>query len=235
MKNKAFVGLALMATAVVAQAGTLQADWNYELGITNVRFTGNMPGLTGATTQGTTRFRAVRTGGTDTILPSEFRSYCAEIGEPLAEGNRTHANVSGLLGSTTTSGGISGPVFFDATRTTNLSKLWGTYFNSIGNDASMSAAFQLAQWEIAFDDDLTLVEGTGSRMWVASGQEIAGISDLAESWLTSVRDGSATAMSDLVLISGDGIQDQIAAVPEPGTIAAVGLGTLALLRRRKRA
>lgn len=227
-------GVAIATAAATSNAGTLVANWNYELGITNVRFTADLPGLQGAANQGTTRFHAVRTGGTDTILPNDFRSYCAEIGENLSEGNHTHTNVTSLLGSTTNGGGVSGPVLFDATRTSNVAKLWGTYFNTIGNDAQKSAAFQLAQWELAFDDDVTLAEANGARLWVASGQESAGITDVAEGWLAAIRNGDATTMSDMVLITGPGIQDQIAAVPEPGTIAALGLGAVALIRRRKK-
>ena len=227
----------LAACGGAAHAGMITADYTYLNSITGVNFTAALPGLSGASSQGTTLFGGLRTDlpagpGVDNNVPLNFRAFCVEIGENLAQGSQSHSSVTPLLGSSTNSGGVSGPVLFDAVRTANLQTLWGSYFSSVV-DANSAAAFQLAQWEIAFDDDVTLSNPLG-RLYVDGGQFQAGITDTAETWLTNIRTGSATTQSSLYLLSGQGVQDLVTPVPEPGTVAALGLGAIALLRRHKR-
>lgn len=213
-----------------AFAGSIIANYTYGLGVTKVQFSTT---FSGNMNLGTTQFTGTRVGGTDTFVPNNFKAYCVEIGETLAQGVRTHPNVFPLLGSSTNTGGSSGPILFDATRTSNLKKLWGTFFGLIGNNAQLSAAFQLAQWELTFDDDLSLDKFTTSRMWVKAADFQPGITNVAKNWLAQIKDGTATQEKELLLLSGPGIQDQITPVPEPASIAGIGLGVLALLRRRK--
>ena len=224
-----FVGSALMLTG--AYAGDISANYTYGLGVTNA----NVNSIwTGATAFGTTQFQGVRTGGSDTFVPNNFNAYCVEIGETLGQGGNYHPNVYNLLGSTTNTGGTTGPIFFDAVRTANLQTLWGSYFSTIGVDPNQSAAFQLAQWEIAFDDDLTLVQGNGSRFWVDGGQFQGGITDAAETMLTGIRNGSVTTQQQLVLLTGAGIQDLVTPVPEPASLLALAFGGVAAIARRRR-
>ncbi|HMS55545.1 MAG TPA: PEP-CTERM sorting domain-containing protein [Fimbriimonadaceae bacterium] len=234
MKRTLFTiaGAALMFSS--AHAGDIVANHQYTLG-QNAKFTTDLPGHVGGRDQQTVQFDAQRTGGTDTLVPTLFKAYCVEIGETIGTGSQAHPNVTPLLGSTTTNGGISGPVNFDAVRTSRLQTLWGSFFNSIGGSNDRSAAFQLAVWELSFDDDVTLVEFEGSKLFVKNDQYQSGITDIAEGWLSDIRNGVATQQQDLALLSGPGIQDLITPVPEPGTIAALGLGAAALLRRRKTA
>lgn len=234
MKMRALIVAGMIVTAGAANAGTLIATYNYELGVTNVKFNTDLPGGVGPRDQGTTRFHGVRTGGTDTLVPNDFRAYCVEIGETLGEGGQTHNYVTNLLGSTTTGGGISGPVTFDATRTANLQKLWGNFYGSIGGNAALSAAFQLAQWEITFDNDMTLVSQTGAKMWVEVADAQAGITDVAQGWLDAITGGTAVNQQQLALISSENLQDLVTPVPEPATFAVMGLGLLAALKRRRK-
>ena len=224
-----FVGSAMILTG--AYAGDISANYTYGLGVTNA----NVNSIwTGATAFGTTQFQGVRTGGSDTFVPNNFNAYCVEIGETLGQGGNYHPNVYNLLGSTTNTGGTTGPIFFDAVRTANLQTLWGSYFSTIGVDPNQSAAFQLAQWEIAFDDDLTLVQGNGSRFWVDGGQFQGGITDAAETMLTGIRNGSVTTQQQLVLLTGAGIQDLVTPVPEPASLLALAFGGVAAIARRRR-
>lgn len=223
------VGSALILTG--AYAGDISANYTYGTGVTNA----NVNSIwTGATAFGTTQFQGVRTGGSDTFVPNNFNAYCVEIGETLGQGGNYHPNVVNLLGASTNAGGTTGPILFDAVRTANLQTLWGSYFSTIGVDPNQSAAFQLAQWEIAFDDDLTLVQGIGSRFWVDGGQFQGGITDAAETMLTGIRTGSATSQQQLVLLTGAGVQDLVTPVPEPASLLILAFGGVAAMARRRR-
>lgn len=112
-------------------------------------------------------------------------------------------------------------------------------------------AFQIAQWEITHDSDLTLDTGATSNMWIdalanASDPRRAGTIALAEAWLTQIRDADVTTdyqatNYDLIGITSPEFQDVIIAtekgllvVPEPSGVALLGLtGVIACLRRRR--
>lgn len=235
MKFKTLLLVGLGAVGASASAFDLGATWNFSLN-QSVNYEVNIGAWTGSQSTNTALIAGSRdagaAGGTTTLMPFapyNFHSYCVEIGETISGGYQTHATVSNLLGSSTSLGGSSGPILFDATRTANLELLWGN-FKELVADADDSAAFQLAQWELTFDDDVTLANTSG-RFWsVASGDAYT----TAENWLTQIRIGSVTDRQGLLLLSGEGIQDLVTPVPEPATIAVLGLGAL-LLKRKKAA
>ncbi len=218
----------------------MSADFGYQW-LSQVSFSTTA----GNFTENTARIYGTRTGGDDTILPHpnfSFDSYCVELGENISFGNYTH-DVYNLLGSQTDSGAPFGAVHFDATRTDNLRKLWGNFSVNSLQDA---AAFQLAQWEISFDSDLTLAQGAGGTygnagfMWADLNQ--GGVYTQAESMLSAIRGGTATRMANLVLLSRAGVQDQIVrldtpggppgTVPEPFTMS-LGLASAGMFIRRR--
>ncbi len=235
--NCALVMCSLLASS--AMAGTIHAHYDVRHGLQTVKFTTNLPGHTGPLTPYAAVLDADRLDlppgpGVDTLVPDLFSTTCVEIGENIsAPANNTHPNVYPLLGATTVLGGYSGPVFFDAVRTESAEKLWGEFLDNVV-DKPTGAAFQLAMWEIAFDTDLTLSDPSGtSALFVAPGQYQAGITDVAESWLTAIRTDSDEMLArvPLALLSGPGIQDLVTRVPEPMTLTALAL-VLPLLRRR---
>jgi hypothetical protein len=233
----AVLALASAGSSFAVSLGTNTARYTGSFGVVNVRYSHSFGGG-GTRNDPTVRFNGDRTDlpagpGVNTIVPDLFHSYCVEVGENISlNAVHTHTEVFPLLGSRTDGGGFTGPVVFDAVRTRNLQRLWGSFFASVTSNTT-SAAFQLAQWEIAFDNDLTLVDQPGARMWVNPGHASAA-SNQAEAWLTAIRTNAATAETPMLLLRRAGLQDQVTPVPEPATLAALGIGLAAVLRRRKR-
>lgn len=117
-----------------------------------------------------------------------------------------------------------------------LSELWGRYFTIASASGSAAEAFSAAVWEILYEElpadpitwDVTV--GPGFR---ASDLD----SSLANAWLHSLGDDLAPR-ADLGALSHPLSQDFItefpsSIIPEPLTCSLVGLGALALLRRRR--
>ena len=125
-----------------------------------------------------------------------------------------------------------------------ISELWGRYYDPswTGNGPfswlqnSQAAAFATAIWEIVYEDlpvsplkwDVK-IDGTlganGFRTDFGGGA-------VANNWLHSL-DGTGP-MANLRVFSFNGSQDYIAHVPEPATVALLGIGgVLTLMRRRQ--
>ncbi|QYU66793.1 hypothetical protein J4558_17735 [Leptolyngbya sp. 15MV] len=210
---------ALGAAASGAHAQQIHAGYSVPFGLNS----SNEFSLTfGSSTQNANALviNGWRTGSpSDTFgpeIPTAFSTFCVEVGEniqvttnqPLGSpGGPAYLHlVLPLLGSTTLAGGFTGPITFDATRTDRLELLWGLHFDStLQTDMNRSAAFQLAVWEIAFDNALALDSG----MFSVTGSNTAAIA-LANQFLTDVLDGSGPRQP-LYLLRSDGNQDLITA------------------------
>lgn len=173
--------------------------------------------------------------GVNADIPVTFPTFCVEIGENVNVGfgpagtpgpTSYTFNVSPLAGSTTVAGGV----FFDAVRTARMEQLWGSFYNDAAMQSTLplQQIFQICVWEIAFDNDMNLATGNNVVLSTADPSVLP----TAQAWLNIVAIGGGPSQP-LYLLSGQGVQDLITPVPTPGAAALVGLGGIAIMRRRR--
>jgi hypothetical protein len=162
--------------------------------------------------------------------------FCVELGEPAPEITSKYRVIP------LEKGPFSGPMGAD--KAEYISELWGRFYDSswASGDSytkkqnAQAAAFAAAIWEILYEDLPVSpmkwnvnVDGTAGDGGFSSNFEYA----LANHWLHSL-DGTGPK-ADLRILSHDGVQDYIVAVPEPTTVVLLGFGSiLSLLRKRRR-
>ncbi len=237
-------GVMALAAAANASKPTYRAAWSFNFNTSPIiKVTGGGVSHMNAYSGKITATRGNPNGGTvdNTWLGapgSSIGTFCAELSQDIhIPGTYTH-DVEILNGTGTQHTiGSANPVTFDLQRTLRLEKLWGNYSFST---ATSAAAFQLAQWNILFDTDLSVSNNAGTFFGTfASGQ--SAIETAANAMLNGL--DSKTKLATVFLLSSTTAQDQIygtttpggpppGATPEPFTLS-LGLASAGLFVRRR--
>jgi len=184
------------------------------------------------------------TGGGNTWPDGLIGSFCFELSEVAPDGTLTYDVVMPQDGPVPTS---FLPGTMGSAKAGYLAELWAEHFDKAWADTggsftpqqnSDAKAFAAAVWEIVYEDipespedwDVTQCGvpccNSGFRCENAD-------TATANSWLRSL-DGIGPK-ADLRAFVYDGKQDYISEVPEPSTVALLGLGCVVSLLRRKKA
>ena len=118
-----------------------------------------------------------------------------------------------------------------------LEWMWGTYYDDVIDNAVEAAAFQLAYWEVMHETSGSWDVAGGSFYLFDlntsssnnNGATIANLVSYANTYLNS---STWTQKAELLMLPAAGCQPFIVEIPEPATMAILGLGGL-LLRRKK--
>jgi hypothetical protein len=221
------VGIALTSSAS-ATLGTVNIqDHNNHYSDTGTLYGDGYPGGVYAYTgvYSWTNTHAIGTTGLGTLVPDW--GFCIELAQTVQNG---WSNVMPLQEAPL-------PILYGSpmgvTKANAIRELWGRNFNptwATGANRQMAEAFSACIWEIVYETDPVWNVSSGAGFHVGSNVEQAAT---ANTWLGQLTGNTAYFAHNLYSICTETGQDYVVQVPEPATIALLGLGALALVRKHK--
>ncbi|QOJ13892.1 MAG: PEP-CTERM sorting domain-containing protein [Planctomycetia bacterium] len=222
--------LVLSASAAMASAATVKADF-INISPSRGDFDYVLNGNNDETTAGVFNWQTVPGGDTDLGL---FQSFCIELGQGVGDGVLFSIVPLGngpLPGTGTGGPGVNGPM--GSAKAALIGELWARRHASIftgttSQQRDKAAAFQVAIWEIVYDDGLNLDGGAfrenDSASWV----------DMAKTWLGELNGDPNYTTPGLVALTHPNKQDQVTLIPEPTSLGLLALGGVGAWMRRRR-
>lgn len=206
----------LLVSASPARAGYVTAEF---LGVgpgLNVGYTLN--GVHSNTSAGQFQWKTI---ASDAGFSGQFHTFCIDLTQSISMGNTYTYNLVNIdlapdPGTGTGGSGVDGPMGLNKAQ--QLRELWNKFHPLIGNDNLKSAAFQIAVWDIVYDD-FTADAGAAAT--------------LANTWLISLNGLHDKNECALIALSDPRLQDQVTChdpheTPVPPTLALAGIGILSL-------
>jgi hypothetical protein len=160
-----------------------------------------------------------------------FKTFCLELTQDISPGSATTYTLTQDLASLPKPGSsqTGGSAGMGTAKATTIENLWGTFYNSIGNNGTNAAAFQLAIWKIEYDWGSSSATNFSAGNFLAKGNSAA--TNQATAWLTYLQNGKGpvTTANNLWGMTSPGAQDQITAVaPAPSALVLAGIGLFSL-------
>ncbi len=215
--------LAAGFTCALASASTVTATFNGVAPGSDGQFS-----LDGGANWGNTGaaglFNWTRTGGDHTGLQGNFLAFCTELTEHVNNGGSFTYTVDTIENAPTVLGGM-GPAKADQMR-----ELFGRYYTpafAASLPGTQATAMQICVWEISHEQTAALDVTDGSARFV--NNDAAAVA-LAQVYLSTI-DGTGPRDNSIYSLVSQGVQDMI--VPAPASLALLGMGGLAIGRRRR--
>jgi len=210
------VTVGVCASAAGASADTLSALFNGASPSRNVSL--SLDGGESYDTVTAGLMNWTRTGGSSDAPAGDFTTFCIELDEHVAPSHTYNYDVVPIADAPTSLDGM-GELKGDL-----LGELFDLYYGT-SNFAfgDVAAAFQIAVWEIVYDDGVDLA---GGIFRVANSGSHYGLADDMLDGLTGQYQGAP-----VIGLASRGSQDQVT-VPEPASLGLLLLGIAGLLRRR---
>lgn len=114
-----------------------------------------------------------------------------------------------------------------------IQTLWSNAYADSMTSPVKAAAFQFIVWELIEESTFDL--SVGQVRLDLGDAHATNVYNQANAWMANITGGTWTSQTPLFVLHSDTSQDLLTPVPEPGTLALLLVGGLALVRRRRHA